>query len=128
MRCWPLCILSCLILTGCSKEPATPRYDTVGSGLLLPKENHMGPPCPNPFSDSTTVHYELGSTDYVLLAVLNPIGDTIVTLINEQKSTGRYTKSWYGRNANNNNCINGFYHLYFKAGDYSISYVVKLER
>ena len=45
---------------------------------------------PNPFNPSTSIHYTIGSSQFVKLKVYNLLGDEIVTLVDENKSAGSY--------------------------------------
>ncbi len=45
---------------------------------------------PNPFNPSTTIQYTIGSTQFVSLKVYDLLGNEVVTLVDEDKSTGTY--------------------------------------
>ncbi|MCH7774465.1 MAG: T9SS type A sorting domain-containing protein [Bacteroidetes bacterium] len=45
---------------------------------------------PNPFNPSTKIIYTIPELIYVTLKVFDVLGQEIITLINEEKSAGRY--------------------------------------
>ena len=49
---------------------------------------------PNPFNPTTTIIYEIPKSSFVTLKVYNIAGQMITTLIDGQKSAGRYAVKW----------------------------------
>jgi hypothetical protein len=64
-------------------DVAAPRSDGPGSFTLW--QNY-----PNPFNPSTTIRYELSTTSRVRLVVLDIVGRTVATLVNEVQQAGSY--------------------------------------
>ncbi len=52
---------------------------------------------PNPFNPSTTIRYTLPSKGRVTLEVFDARGAHVVTLVDEEKAAGAYTREWTGR-------------------------------
>ena len=52
---------------------------------------------PNPFNPSTIIIFEIPSDSYVTLRVYDILGNEIVTLINEEKTTGAYEVNFDAR-------------------------------
>lgn len=57
----------------------------------IPEVFRLNQNYPNPFNPSTNISFDLPRTSNVRLEVFNSIGARVSTLINEQKSAGRYT-------------------------------------
>jgi hypothetical protein len=51
---------------------------------------------PNPFNPSTKISYQLPTDGMVRLEVYNILGKTLATLVNEEKSAGKYTATFDG--------------------------------
>ncbi len=66
--------------------------ERVPSEYLL-KQNY-----PNPFNPSTTIRYELPKNSFVSLKIFNILGEEIISLVNENQSTGIYTVNWNAAN------------------------------
>jgi hypothetical protein len=70
---------------------------------------------PNPFSHSTTIHFQVGGiprtrgSKQLSLKVYNPAGQLIRTLLDEPKSPGLYTIQWDGRDESGRRVGSGVY-------------------
>jgi len=53
---------------------------------------------PNPFSETTTIHYELASPAAVRLAVYDVLGREVATLVDDAQEAGFYDVEFEGRN------------------------------
>jgi hypothetical protein len=69
---------------------------------------------PNPFNPVTKITYEIPKAGMVTLKVYNMLGQEIATLVNEIKSTGKYTVHFNGANL-----TSGIYIYKLTAEDYS---------
>ncbi|MEL6822965.1 MAG: T9SS type A sorting domain-containing protein, partial [Calditrichota bacterium] len=49
---------------------------------------------PNPFNPSTTIEFSTTKTSNVKLTVFNPLGQEVVTLVNEELTPGTYKADW----------------------------------
>jgi hypothetical protein len=54
------------------------------------KYYHLSQNYPNPFNPKTRIAFEIPRTEFVKLKVYNSLGEEVITLINEEKSAGRY--------------------------------------
>ena len=53
---------------------------------------------PNPFNPTTTIQYTISSRQFVQLKVYDVLGIEIETLVNEEKSAGKYELNWNAAN------------------------------
>ena len=75
------------------------------------EQNH-----PNPFNPTTTISYELPVKSVIRLKVYNTLGEEIATLVNEEKSAGRYEVEFDG-----SSLPSGVYIYRLTAGSYTAS-------
>jgi len=66
--------------------PTTP----VASELDFPKTFLLEQNYPNPFNPTTTIRIQIPEWSYVVIKVYDVLGNEIITLVNEEKSTGSY--------------------------------------
>ncbi len=51
---------------------------------------------PNPFNPTTTIEFSIPQTEFVTVKVYNIVGHEIITLINDELSSGNYSIQWDG--------------------------------
>ena len=68
---------------------------------------------PNPFNPVTLINYDIPENSKVKLTVYNLIGQEVKTLVNESKTAGHYSVSFYGANL-----PSGVYMYKLEAGNY----------
>ncbi len=68
---------------------------------------------PNPFNPSTTINYEVPSSGRVVLKVYDILGREVESLVNENKSAGKYSVSF-----NADKLASGVYFYKMQAGQY----------
>jgi len=68
---------------------------------------------PNPFNPSTTIGYEVPSSNYVTLKVYDVLGREVETLVNETKAPGEYSVAFDGSRLSS-----GVYFYRMTAGNY----------
>ena len=78
---------------------------------------------PNPFNPSTTINYQLPKSGFVTLKVFDILGREVATLVNEQKSQGRYSVNFStkGGSASGGDALNlasGVYIYQIRANDF----------
>lgn len=66
------------------------------SGSLAISEYALEQNYPNPFNPTTTINYQIKEDGLVTLKLYDILGEEIITLVNEAKTTGRYTYSFNG--------------------------------
>jgi hypothetical protein len=64
---------------------------------------------PNPFSQTTTIKYQLSQAGKANLKIYNIQGQLVRVLVNEDKKVGSYEVKWNGCDDNGNKATNGIY-------------------
>ena len=78
----------------------------------------LGLNLPNPFHQSTAVSYDIKGMQPVRIGIYNLKGQLIRILVNEDKSTGRYSAVWDGRDEHGQAVCSGVYYCRMQAGSY----------
>ena len=87
----------------------TPTGIEDGPHTALPSDFVLHATRPNPFNPSTTISYEVSRSAHVTLVVYNILGQEVIRLVDGQKTAGRYTVVWHGRNARRQAVASGIY-------------------
>ena len=92
-----------------SQEP--PSFASTGENLRYESTNY-----PNPFNSETVIQYSLPESGRVIVKVYDIRGSEVITLVDEEKSAGRYTAHWDGKNRASRDVTSGmyFYQIKFK--------------
>ncbi|MFZ1461354.1 MAG: T9SS type A sorting domain-containing protein, partial [Ignavibacteria bacterium] len=80
----------------------------------IPAEFALGQNYPNPFNPSTTINYDLPSSNFVTLKIYDLVGKEVATLVNEKLDAGRYTATFNG-----SNLASGMYFYKISAGEFT---------
>ena len=70
----------------------------VKNQLILPTETKLLPAYPNPFNPVTTIRYHLAQNDWAQLTIIDLLGRPVRTLLQQQKTAGKYSIKWDGKN------------------------------
>ena len=97
-----------------SSSPVGESPATVNAGRGVPTEYNLRQNYPNPFNPSTTIEFDLPSREYVTLKVYNALGQEVASLVDENRSEGRYSVVW-----NANDMPSGFYIYRLRAGSFT---------
>ena len=57
---------------------------------VIPEQFSLSQNYPNPFNPSTTISFSIPTSEYVLLKVFDVLGKEVATLVNDEKSAGKY--------------------------------------
>jgi len=95
----------------------------VGQHLSVLSDNSLqlhklGQNYPNPFSDQTTIYYEIGGETRVNISIYNLAGQLLSTLVERQHSPGSYSCIWDGTNASGMKLRGGVYLYRISTADY----------
>ncbi len=71
---------------------------------------------PNPFNPTTTIHFDMKSSEHVTLAVFNVLGEKVVTLVDNRLPVGAHKVDFVGAGLNT-----GVYYYTFEAGNTRIT-------
>ncbi len=86
-----------LILDGCNILNS-PIMGFFNKQQNLPEGFALQQNYPNPFTHETTITFSVVNPSEVQIKIYNTLGLHVLTLVDEQKSTGEYQVSWNGRN------------------------------
>ena len=98
---------------------STNNTTPVDDDKLLPLEFSLSA-YPNPFNPSTTIRFSTppasspltngrNEVGFVTLKIYDILGNEVVTLVNEEKTSGTYNVSWNGLNNSGNAVSTGVY-------------------
>ena len=85
--------------------------EDAGTQALVLRPNY-----PNPFNSMTTISYQLGREEEVVLSVHSVAGQRIVTLASGWRKAGTHTLRWDGRDAGGRELAGGVYLYRVQAG------------
>lgn len=97
------------IIKTVTSEVATGVLNAVHKPLTYSLEQNY----PNPFNSKTIIRYSLARPSFVTLKVYNPLGQEIISLVNESKLAGSYSVEFDA-----NNIPSGIYFYKLSAGSY----------
>ena len=84
--------------------------------LIVPGLTSLGQNYPNPFNPVTNITYDVGFVDgpdqQVNLSIYNLLGQQVITLVNDQRSIGRHSVKWYGKDKSGISVASGMYFVH----------------
>ena len=104
-----------------------PRIVTsISEEYIYPSKFELEQNYPNPFNPSTTIKYSIPNVENenlhsVQLIIYNILGREVVTLINQEQSSGNYQVQWDGKNDNGTRVSSGVYFYRLIAGSFIIT-------
>lgn len=87
----------------------------------LPAQFALAQNYPNPFNPATAIDFSLERQTNVRIEVFNILGQSLRTLINEEKPAGDHTIYWDGKDNTGQTVASGIYFYRMVAGDYSMT-------
>jgi hypothetical protein len=91
--------------------------EVASDGLNLPKTFALRQNVPNPFNPDTRIDYDLPAPMNVRLEVINILGQTVKTLVNDFQTAGTKTVIWNGSDDAGAPVASGVYFYRINAGD-----------
>jgi hypothetical protein len=85
---------------------------------LLPTAYSLDQNYPNPFNPSTVISYTLPKASNVNIKIFDALGKEVRSLIDEEKSAGKYNIMWDSRNNYGQRVSSGIYFYTINAGDF----------
>ena len=89
----------------------------VNDNDLSVKEFKLEQNYPNPFNPSTTINYQVPAASNVVIKIYNVLGKEVATLLNEEKTAGRYSIN-FDATSKSINLSSGVYFYRMQAGDF----------
>jgi hypothetical protein len=83
--------------------------DNDNNSELTPADYVLRQNYPNPFNPTTRINFSLPASANVKLEIFNILGQKLVTLINDQMTSGNHSVTWDARDANGNKLTSGIY-------------------
>lgn len=87
--------------------------------LHLPKQTQLHQNYPNPFNPETTITYDIAEAGQVSINVLNYKGELVSSLVNGNKSAGRYSVRWNCSDSKGKTVTSGMYFIVMHTRNYS---------
>jgi hypothetical protein len=82
--------------------------------ILAANEIKLFPPYPNPANPSATIQYTLTEAGRVKMEICNVLGQTIRTLLDEEKPSGQWNITWDGKDNEERTVSSGIYMVRFQ--------------
>ena len=67
------------------------NYSDISTAEIAPASFELAQNYPNPFNPSTVISYSLPENEFVTLKVYDVLGNEVASLVNEQKTAGKYS-------------------------------------
>ncbi|MFC1540220.1 S8 family serine peptidase [Gemmatimonadota bacterium] len=97
------CVAVCVFPGGGGPESAEATI------VQLPNELTLEQNYPNPFNPDTQIKFGIPTSSHVRLRIMNIRGQTLRTLVDDEKSAGWHTVMWDGRNEGGDQVASGIY-------------------
>ncbi|MDI6803776.1 MAG: glycosyl hydrolase 53 family protein [Bacteroidota bacterium] len=69
-----------------------------GQHIASPLNFHLYQNYPNPFNPKTTISFNIPTSEFVTVKIINILGEEVETLIEEHRATGEYKIEWHSEN------------------------------
>jgi hypothetical protein len=93
--------------------------DVAVTAEMLPTSYSLAQNYPNPFNPTTQIDYSIPERSQVTITIYNILGQSIRTVLDEEKPAGRYSIVWDGKDDNGSLVSTGIYLYRLTAVDYA---------
>jgi len=76
---------------------------------------------PNPFTNSTTIAFDLEKESTVQVTIYSPSGQVVRSLVSENKAAGSHTVTWNGKSESGQDLPKGIYFIRLKTDTYMLA-------
>lgn len=111
-----------------SDEPFTVRTSTTGIGEGIPTAHRLYQNSPNPFTNATQIWFDLPEASHVTLDVFDLTGRKLRVLTDSWFPIGSHEVNWDARDAAGHRVAGGIYFLHLRAGAFSETKRMYLQR
>ena len=94
-------------------NPTSVRNDEIQPTTFALEQNY-----PNPFNPTTTINYEIGQAQNVVVTIYNELGEKVRVLIDEFQQAGSKTVTWDGKDNAGRQSSSGLYIYKIEAGKF----------
>jgi len=105
------------VAVGTLREPISLTIGQARGGL--PTAFRLAPSRPNPFKQTTTIHFELPEARHVVLKIYNVAGHEVCTVADGDYPAGTHDVRWDARTSGGDPAPNGVYFYQIKAGTFA---------
>ncbi|MDD4052722.1 MAG: FlgD immunoglobulin-like domain containing protein [candidate division Zixibacteria bacterium] len=92
-----------------------------GKATPIPTQYFLSQNSPNPFNPTTSIRFGLPKAGKVRLDVVNILGQTVKSLVNQDMAAGYHAVVWNGDDADGHGVASGIYFYRLRAGDFTQS-------
>jgi hypothetical protein len=97
-----------------------PNTEEEPNALELPHNRYRVASYPNPFTEETSIQYQLAKESEVTLEIYNSLGQRLNTLCHEKQPPGSYSASWEGKDSNGRSVSTGIYFYRLEIDDFVV--------
>ena len=111
-------ILSATIGAACNRAGGATDTGDDESIDVPPARTELHANVPNPFNPTTRIAFDLATAGFVRLQVFDAAGRLVRTLVQEERTFGRYVETWTGIDEQGGRVSSGVYFYRLEAPDY----------
>jgi hypothetical protein len=83
--------------------------DIASEQQVIPLNFSLEQNYPNPFNPLTTISFSIPKDNFVTIKIYDMLGREVITLVNDYRSAGTHTLSWYGEDSAGQKLASGTY-------------------